>query len=363
MLNVHSNQLNQSKIKNIEDGAKGSGFFFFFYCKRRSGACCVVGFSCSKLRSRTSSGACCVAIASSHAPKPKSSEACCIATSKFRSLLQPPRRLDIELGVCTLHATPPTSLPYEPFDLNAPLRSAFAMPSPGASALEGELGRTQRKRGGTTRGTPAMASDPRAQAAFKFLASLAARTHIGTRPHIQRRETRHRPPCLGIEDRMHPTERPTPGERSAGCTQHASHRILSQRRTGTPPLGAELRRDKRFCGEPWSDEPGGGEPHATQQALTLRSRKAPKLTALQQAPEPDKLRSLLRCSSKLSRSGACCCNGASSHALELAALQQQAPELGALQGLVAASKLRSREAPEKLRSLELACLFKQNKQK
>jgi hypothetical protein len=49
--------------------------------------------------------------------------------------------------------------------------------------------------------------------------------------------------------------------------------------------------------------------------------------------------------------------------LELAALQQQAPELGALQGLVAASKLRSREAPEKLRSLELACLFKQNKQK
>jgi hypothetical protein len=68
LLNVNSNQLNQSKIKNIEDGAKGSGFFFFFfYCKRCSGACCVVGFSCSKLRSRTSSGACCVATASSHA--------------------------------------------------------------------------------------------------------------------------------------------------------------------------------------------------------------------------------------------------------------------------------------------------------
>jgi hypothetical protein len=41
---------------------------------------------------------------------------------------------------------------------------------------------------------------------------------------------------------------------------------------------------------------------------------------------------------------------------KFAALQQQAhaPELGALQGLVATSKLRS---------LELACLFKQNKQK
>jgi len=69
LLNVNSNQLNQSKIKNIEDGAKGSGFFFFFYCKRRSGACCVVGFSCSKLRSQTSSGVCCVAAASSHAPE------------------------------------------------------------------------------------------------------------------------------------------------------------------------------------------------------------------------------------------------------------------------------------------------------
>jgi hypothetical protein len=89
LLNVNSNQLNQSKIKNIEDGPKGSGFFFFFfYCKRRSGACCVVGFSCSKLRSRTSSGACCVATASFHAPEPKSSEACCVATSKLRSLLR-----------------------------------------------------------------------------------------------------------------------------------------------------------------------------------------------------------------------------------------------------------------------------------
>ena len=102
------------------------------------------------------------------------------------------------------------------------------------------------------------ASNPGARAAFKFLASLAARTRIGTRPHIQRRERRPRPPCLGVEKRRHPTELSTPGERSAGRTQHASHRILSQRRTGTPPLGAELRRDKRFCGEP-----GGGEPHAT----------------------------------------------------------------------------------------------------
>ncbi len=34
---------------------------------------------------------------------------------------QPPRRLNIGLGVCTQRATPPTSLPYEPFDLNAPL--------------------------------------------------------------------------------------------------------------------------------------------------------------------------------------------------------------------------------------------------
>ncbi len=45
---------------------------------------------------------------------------------------QPPRRLDIGLGVCTQRATLPTSLHYEPFDLNAPLRGAFAMPSPGA---------------------------------------------------------------------------------------------------------------------------------------------------------------------------------------------------------------------------------------
>ncbi len=35
-----------------------------------------------------------------------------------------------------------------------------------------------------------------------------------------------------------------------------------------------------------------------------------------QASEPDKLRSLLRCSSKLSHSRACCCNAASSHAPE-----------------------------------------------
>jgi hypothetical protein len=69
-----------------------------------------------------------------------------------------------------------------------------------------------------------------------------------------------------------------------------------------------------------------------------------------------KLWNLLRCSNKLSRSGACYCNAASFGA-------GQAPELGVLQGLVGASKLRSRKAPEKLRSLELACLFKQNKQK
>jgi hypothetical protein len=81
---------------------------------------------------------------------------------------------------------------------------------------------------------------------------------------------------------------------------------------------------------------------ATQQALMLWSL----LRCSKQAPEPDKLQSLLRCSSKLSRSGT-----------------GQAPELGALQGLIAVNKLRSREAPEKLRSLELACLFKQNKQK
>jgi hypothetical protein len=67
-----------------------------------------------------------------------------------------------------------------------------------------------------------------------------------------------------------------------------------------------------------------------------------------------KLRSLLRYNSKLSRSGACCCNAASSGA-------GQASELGALQGLVVTSKFRNREAPEKVWSLELACLFKQNK--
>jgi len=100
----------------------------------------------------------------------------------------PLRRLDIELGVCTQSATPLTSLPYEPFDLNVPLHDASAMPSLGALALGGELGRAPRKRGGKTHGTPAMASNPRARAAFKFFASLAARTRINTRPHIQRRE-------------------------------------------------------------------------------------------------------------------------------------------------------------------------------
>jgi len=192
----------------------------------------------------------------------------------------------------------------------------------------------------------------------------------------------------------------------------------------------------------------------TQQALTLRSRKASKLAALQQAsfeagqvPEfvalqqqaltlwslllqrnklscfgaccvaASKLRRLLLQRNKLrsrTSSGVCCVAAASSHAPEvvassgaeklrsrtssgaccvarfscskqaseprsseagqapeLATLQglvaasklrsREAPELAALQGLVATSKLRSREAPEKLRSLELACLFKQNK--
>jgi hypothetical protein len=138
------------------------------------------------------------------------------------------------------------------------------MPSPGASAPRGELGRTQRKCGGTTRGTPTMASNSRARVAFKFLISFVARTHIGTRPHIQRWATRHHPPCLGIEKRMHPIERPMPEERSVRHTQHASHRILGQRRTETPTFEVELKRDKRFCGEPWTDESGGGEPHATR---------------------------------------------------------------------------------------------------
>jgi len=118
----------------------------------------------------------------------------------------------------------------------------------------------------------------------------------------------------------------------------------------------------------------------TQQALTLRSlllqrsklsrSGAKKLRSLlrfsKQAPEPDKLRSLLRCSSKRSRSGGYCCNAASFHALELVALQQassggccynatsfgagQAPEFVALQQqavtlrslLLQCSKLRSR---------------------
>jgi hypothetical protein len=74
------------------------------------------------------------------------------------------------------------------------------------------------------------------------------------------------------------------------------------------------------------------------------ARDAPELAALQQQAFTLQSRT---------SSGVCCVAAASSHALEL----------GALQGLVAASKLRSREALEKLRSLELACLFKQNKQK
>jgi hypothetical protein len=39
-----------------------------------------------------------------------------------------------------------------------------------------------------------------------------------------------------------PTDLSTPGESSAGRTQNVTHRILSQRRAGTPPRGAELRR-------------------------------------------------------------------------------------------------------------------------
>jgi hypothetical protein len=97
-----------------------------------------------------------------------------------------------------------------------------------------------------------------------------------------------------------------------------------------------------------------------QQVLTLRSQKAPKLTALQQASsgagQASELAALQQQALTLQNrtsSGVCYVAAASSHALEL----------GALQGLVVASKLRSREAPEKLQSLELACLFKQNKQK
>ncbi|CAM6027204.1 unnamed protein product [Sphagnum balticum] len=95
------------------------------------------------------------------------------------------------------------------------------MPSPGASALGGELGRTPRKRGGPTRGTPTTTSNPTARTAFTFLASLATRTRISTRPHIQRRERRPRPPCLGIEKGMRPTELPMPGGHFAGRTQNA----------------------------------------------------------------------------------------------------------------------------------------------
>jgi hypothetical protein len=76
-------------------------------------------------------------------------------------------------------------------------------------------------------------------------------------------------------------------------------------------------------------------------SLLRCSKQAPEFVALQQ--QALTLRTLLLQCSKLR--------------------SREAPELGALQGLVAASKLRSFEAPEKLRSLELACLFKQNKQK
>jgi len=102
-----------------------------------------------------------------------------------------------------------------------------------------------------------------------------------------------------------------------------------------------------------------------QQALTLWSRKAPKLAALQQAssgagqasevaaatqqaPEPDKLRS--RTSS------------GTGQASEFVVLQQQAFTLRRLQQACCVAGASS-HAPEKLQSLELACLFKQNKQK
>jgi hypothetical protein len=133
------------------------------------------------------------------------------------------------------------------------------MPSPGASAPGGELGRTPRKPGGKTRGTPAMGQQSRGASRLqisRFTRCANAYRHKTTHPAAG--EATSPAICLGVEKRRHPTELSTPGERSAGRTQHASHRILSQRRTGTPPLGAELRRDKRFCGEP-----GGGEPHAT----------------------------------------------------------------------------------------------------
>jgi hypothetical protein len=131
-------------------------------------------------------------------------------------------------------------------------------------------------------------------------------------------------------------------------------------RSQKAPKLAALQQASSHAPEPKSSE-------AYCVAASSRAGQAPEFAALQQQAltlwslllqhnklscfgacyvAASKLRNLLRCSSKLSRSGA-----------------EQAPELGALQGLVAASKLRSREAPEKLRSLELACLFKQNKQK
>ncbi|KAH8936968.1 hypothetical protein BDL97_16G000100, partial [Sphagnum fallax] len=59
------------------------------------------------------------------------------------------------------------------------------MPGPGATPPGGELGRTPRNRGGTTRGTPATASTPGARAAFKisrFTRCANAYTHKTTHP-------------------------------------------------------------------------------------------------------------------------------------------------------------------------------------
>ena len=115
------------------------------------------------------------------------------------------------------------------------------MPSPGASAPGGELGRTPRNRGGKTRGTPATASNPRARTAFKFLASLAARTRISTRPHIRRRARRPHPPCLGIEKKDAPNRAPHAGRtlRRAHLTCNPSHTEPAPRRDPATRGGAE----------------------------------------------------------------------------------------------------------------------------
>jgi len=81
---------------------------------------------------------------------------------------------------------------------------------------------------------------------------------------------------------------------------------------------------------------------------------------LQQAPEPDKLRSLLCCNSKLSRSGACCCNVASrsqksSGACCVAAANKQAPEPEILRSLLRCNSKQALDFLKKLRRSSGAC--------